>query len=69
MAPALTQIRSQFFGGISIFSMAGLSPGTEYELQVSLDGAFSQTDILSKNFTTLPPDPSVSEVIVDKTSP
>ena len=52
-------------GGISVFSMARLSPGTEYELQVSLDSAFSQTDILSKNFTTLPPDPSVSEVTVD----
>ncbi len=52
-------------GGISVFDIAMLSPGTDYELQVSLDGDFLQTDILSKNFTTLPPDPSVSEVIVE----
>ena len=52
-------------GGISVFSMARLSPGTEYELQLSLDGTFPQSDILSKNFTTLPPDPSVSEVTVE----
>ena len=52
-------------GGISEFLMPPLSPGTEYELQVSLDGTFSQTDILSKNFTTLPPDPSISKVIVE----
>ena len=51
-------------GGISEIPMARLSPGTEYELQVSSDVTFSQTDILSKNFTTVPPDPSVSEVIV-----
>ena len=57
--------RVSVIGGISIFSMAQLSPGTEYELQVSLDGTFTQTDILSKNFTTLPPNPSVSEVIVE----
>ena len=56
--------RVTVFGGISVFSMARLSPGTEYELQVSSDGTFSQTDILSKKFTTVPPDPSVSEVIV-----
>ena len=53
------------FGGLSVFSIARLSPGTEYELQVSLDGTFLESDILSKNFTTLPPDPSVSEVIVE----
>ena len=52
-------------GGISVFDIAMLSPGTDYELQVSLDGDFLQTDILSKKFTTLPPDPSVSEVIVE----
>ena len=52
-------------GGISEIPMAKLGPGTEYELQVSLDRTFSQTDIISKNFTTLPPDPSVSEVIVE----
>ena len=57
--------RVSVIGGISIFSMARLSPGTEYELQVSLDRTFPQSDILSKNFTTLPPDPSVSEVIVE----
>ena len=57
--------RVTVFGGISVFSIARLSPGTEYELQVSLDGTFSQTDILSKNFTTLPPDPSISEVIAE----
>ena len=51
-------------GGISEIPMARLSPGTEYELQVSSDVTFSQTDILSKKFTTVPPDPSVSEVIV-----
>ncbi len=56
--------RVSVIGGISIFSMARLSPGTEYELQVSLDGAYSQTDTLSKNFTTVPPDPSLTEVIV-----
>ena len=53
------------FGGISEIPMAKLSPGTEYELQLSLDGTFPQSDILSKNFTTLPPDPSVSEVTVE----
>ena len=53
------------FGGISEIPMARLSPGTEYELQLSLDGTFPQSDILSKNFTTLPPDPSVSEVTVE----
>ena len=53
------------FGGVSIFDIAMLSPGTEYELQVSLDGNFPQPDTLSKQFTTLPPDPSVSEVMVD----
>ena len=53
------------FGGVSIFDIAMLSPGTEYELQVSLDEDFSQTEILSKTFSTLPPDPSVSEVIVE----
>ena len=58
--------RVSVIGGISIFSMARLSPGTEYELQVSLDGNFPQPDILSKKFTTTPPDPSVSEVIVEK---
>ena len=57
--------RVSVIGGISVFSMARLSPGTEYELQVSSDGTFSQTDILSKKFTTVPPDPSVSEVIVE----
>ena len=57
--------RVTVFGGISVFSMARLSPGTEYELQVSLDRTFPQSDILFKNFTTLPPDPSVSEVIVE----
>ena len=57
--------RVTVFGGISVFSMARLSPGTEYELQLSLDGTFPQSDILSKNFTTLPPDPSVSEVTVE----
>ena len=31
-----------------------------------MDGNFPQPDILSKKFTTLPPDPSVSEVIVEK---
>ena len=56
--------RVSVIGGISVFDIATLSPGTEYELQISLDGAYSQSDILSKNFTTLPPDPSVSEVIV-----
>ena len=53
------------FGGISEIPMAKLSPGTEYELQLSLDGTFPQSDTLSKNFTTLPPDPSVSEVTVE----
>ena len=53
------------FGGLSVFSIARLSPGTEYELQVSLDGTFLESDTLSKNFTTLSPDPSVSEVIVE----
>ena len=53
------------FGGISEIPMAKLSPGTEYELQLSLDGTFPQSDILSKNFTTLSPDPSVSEVTVE----
>ena len=57
--------RVTIIGGISEFPMTMLSPGTEYELQVSLDGTFTQTDILSKKFTTLPPDPSVSEVMVD----
>ena len=57
--------RVSVIGGISVFDIATLSPGTEYELQISLDGAYSQSDILSKNFTTLPPDPSVSEVIVE----
>ena len=57
--------RVTVFGGISVFSMARLSPGTEYELQVSSDGTFSQTDILSKKFTTVPPDPSVSEVTAE----
>ena len=57
--------RVTIIGGISEFPMTMLSPGTEYELQVSLDGTFTQTDILSKKFTTLPPDPSVSEVIVE----
>ena len=58
--------RVTVFGGISVFLMTGLSPGTEYELQVSLDRGFPQPDILSKKFTTLSPDPSVSEVIVEK---
>ena len=58
--------RVTVFGGLSVFLMTGLSPGTEYELQVSLDKDFSQTEILSKTFSTLPPDPSVSEVIVEK---
>ena len=58
--------RVTVFGGLSVFLMTGLSPGTEYELQVSLDRGFPQSDILSKKFTTLPPDPSVSEVIVEK---
>ena len=53
------------FGGISVIPIARLSPGTEYELQVSLDGTFLESDTLSKNFTTLSPDPSVSEVIVE----
>ena len=44
-------------GGISAFSIARLSPGTEYELQVSLDSAFPQTDILSKNFHNPAPRP------------
>ena len=57
--------RVTVFGGISVFLMTGLSPGTEYELQVSLDRGFPQPDILSKKFTTLSPDPSVSEVIVE----
>ena len=57
--------RVTVFGGISVFDIAMLSPGTEYELQVSLDRGFPLSDILSKNFTTLPPDPSVSEVIVE----
>ena len=57
--------RVTVFGGLSVFLMTGLSPGTEYELQVSLDEDFSQTEILSKTFSTLPPDPSVSEVIVE----
>ena len=61
--------RVTVFGGISVFSMARLSPGTEYELQLSLDGTFPQSDILSKNFTTLPPDPSVSEVTVENVTP
>ena len=58
--------RVSVIGGISVFDIAMLSPGTEYELQVSLDGNFPQPDILSKKFTTTPPDPSVSEVIVEK---
>ena len=58
--------RVTVFGGLSVFLMTGLSPGTEYELQVSLDEDFSQTEILSKTFSTLPHDPSVSEVIVEK---
>ena len=57
--------RVTVFGGLSVFLMTGLSPGTEYELQVSLDEDFSQTEILSKTFSTLPHDPSVSEVIVE----
>ena len=57
--------RVSVIGGISVFDIAMLSPGTEYELQVSLDRGFPLSDILSKNFTTLPPDPSVSEVIVE----
>ena len=51
--------RVTVFGDLSVFLMTGLSPGTEYELQVSLDRGFPQPDILSKKFTTLPPDPSV----------
>ncbi len=57
--------RVTVLGGISEFPMTMLSPGTEYELQVSLDEDFSQTEILSKTFSTLPHDPSVSEVIVE----
>ena len=64
MAPASPR-PGHSFRRISVFSMARLSPGTEYELQLSLDGTFPQSDILSKNFTTLPPDPSVSEVTVE----
>ena len=57
--------RVSVIGGISVFYVARLSPGTEYELQVCLNDAYSQTDTLSKKFTTTPPDPSVSEVIVE----
>ena len=58
------------FGGVSIFDIAMLSPGTEYELQVSLDGNFfHRLTSYPRNFTTLPPDPSVSEVIVEDRSP
>ena len=57
--------RVTVLGGISEFPMTMLSPGTEYELQVSLDRGFPESDILSKKFTTLPPDPSVSEMIVE----
>ena len=52
-------------GGIAKFSILRLSPATDYELQVSMDGPFPQTDILSENFTTLSPDPSVSMISVD----
>ena len=52
-------------GGISIFPLTKLNPGAEYELNVSLDKDFPQSDTLSKIFTTLPPDPSVSEVMVE----
>ena len=57
--------RVSVIGGISVFDIAMLSPGTEYELQVSLGKGFPQPDTLSKLFTTLPPDPSVSEVMVE----
>ena len=52
-------------GGVSVFYMTSLSPGTEYELQVSVALAFSETDTVSRNFTTIAPDPSVSEVMIE----
>ncbi len=52
-------------GGIAAFPLPRLSPGAEYELQLALDKTFLPADTLSKNFTTLPPDPSVSEVTVE----
>ncbi len=52
-------------GGVSVFYMTSLSPGTEYELQVSAAQAFSETDTVSRSFTTIAPDPSVSEVMIE----
>ena len=57
--------RITVIGGIAQTELTGLMPGTEYGLNVSLEGTFPPPDILSKNFTTLPPDPSVSEVTVE----
>ena len=52
-------------GGVSVLYMTSLSPGTEYELQVSVAQAFSETETVSRNFTTISSDPSVSSVVID----
>ena len=50
--------------GIAHEDIAKLMPGTEYEVEASLDRTFPGPGSVSKKFTTLPPDPSVSGVTV-----
>ena len=54
---------------IAEYRLPRLTPGTEYEVEASLDGTFPPTASVSKKFTTLPPDPYVSAVTAKSDAP
>ncbi len=56
-------------GPIARYDLPGLTPGTEYEVEASLDKAFPPTGSVSEKFTTLPPDPYVSAVSAKSDAP
>ena len=46
------------------FTLSSLTTGGQYQIQASQDGAFPDNDTLSELFTTAPPDPAISEVVI-----
>ena len=57
--------RLSFIGRIAQTRLTGLEAGASYEVQVSRESTFRLSDSLTGTFTTLPPDPYISDIRIE----